>query len=668
MRRRNALVSLLFVGFFVVTMVAFIPPTLAETTPAETENKIIIGMFEQPDFLGPMMAGTIAAWEFLNWMYDPLIRWGNDWSIKGGLAESWEWADNGTQLTLHLVQNATWHDGIPFTSADVNFTLFTWTWLGWWVAQTPRIDHRNILCPDDYTVILNFVDSGYEDIAAWQAAPPYWYWRASYNGTPAEVNQECFLTGLTYVPILPEHKWYPLMWGHPVWGLDGIGYGVRTNASDPDSWVYYGYWDYYNWDAISWATILPEGVAGQYENVTYGPYERADIGTGPFILKKYKAGEYAVFEGNDNYHWGAPKIDNLTVQFFTNIETMTNALIAGEIDFCETTATLLDILTFPPEVTVNEVSSLGWEALLINQDWDWANNTLDLEKQRGSMNFALREPAVKTAINQAVNKTKIVATAYGIHARAADSVIHSELKWYDDTLVTRNVGTSEAKATLEADGWTLNTGNVYEKNLNGSTTTLTFTLTYTSGDPIALSLAQLIETDLEAAGFAITLQALDVVTYNADLFAYNYDLTLGYWSQIGDPNSMAQYMTSTSWINPTGLNVPRVDKIYREQQLAVDTAREDLIDEMQQLIYDEASICVLAEISDIEIYRNDRLEFSADKTDWLSGILSMWNWESWLDATPIAAPPGFPVSMWLIAGGIGIVVIVLFVIGRSRRG
>ncbi|UCH04122.1 MAG: ABC transporter substrate-binding protein [Candidatus Thorarchaeota archaeon] len=656
MKRRKEILSLLFIGFFVVTLVSFAPLAAAETTDEGQLNKIVVGMFEQPDYLGPMMAGSIAAWEFLNWMYDPLIRWDDDWGIKGGLAESWEWADNGTQLTLHLVHNATWHDGVPFTSKDVNWTLFTWTWLGWWVAQTPRIDHRNIRCPDDYTVVLNFVESGYEDIAAWQAAPPYWYWRASYDNTSVEVNKEAFLTGLTYVPILPAHKWDPLMWRHPVWGAPigpqwtpggGTGYGVYDENG---TWVYYGYWAYYNWDGISWGTILP-------------PYNRSDIGTGPFILKDYVVGEYAVFEGNDNYHWGAPAIDNLTVLFYANIETMTQAVRAGEIDFCETTADFIELLDFGPEVTINEVSSLGWQALLLNQDWVTANVTVHPNV------IALSEPAVKEAINQAVNKSKIVSTAYLGHARVADSVIHSELKWFDHALVKRDSGTSEAVATLEADGWVLNAENVYEKNLNGSMKTLSFSILYDSGDPISDKIAQLIKADLEAAGFDITLQKLDFLTYTARLLGYEYELGLGFWSQIGDPNSMAQYMTSTSWINPTGLNVPRVDQIYKEQQLAVDTAREALIDEMQQLIYDEASICVLAEISDIEIYRNDRWEFPADKTVWLSGILSMWNWESWLDATPVPPAAGLPIPMELVAAGVGIlVVVVILVYWRSRRG
>ena len=39
------------------------------------------------------------------------------------LAESWEVSPDGLTWTFHFVHNATWHDGVPFTSADFKFTL-----------------------------------------------------------------------------------------------------------------------------------------------------------------------------------------------------------------------------------------------------------------------------------------------------------------------------------------------------------------------------------------------------------------------------------------------------------------------------------------------------------------------------------------------------------------
>jgi peptide/nickel transport system substrate-binding protein len=39
-----------------------------------------------------------------------------------GLADHWELAEDGLTFTIHLPQNVTWHDGTPFTSADVQFS------------------------------------------------------------------------------------------------------------------------------------------------------------------------------------------------------------------------------------------------------------------------------------------------------------------------------------------------------------------------------------------------------------------------------------------------------------------------------------------------------------------------------------------------------------------
>ncbi len=43
-------------------------------------------------------------------------------SIRPDLAESWSWSADGKDLTFKLVGNAKWHDGKPFTAADVKCT------------------------------------------------------------------------------------------------------------------------------------------------------------------------------------------------------------------------------------------------------------------------------------------------------------------------------------------------------------------------------------------------------------------------------------------------------------------------------------------------------------------------------------------------------------------
>jgi len=51
------------------------------------------------------------------------IRFDDDWKPKPYLAKSWEWSDDGLALTLHLVENARFHDGVPITSEDVAFSI-----------------------------------------------------------------------------------------------------------------------------------------------------------------------------------------------------------------------------------------------------------------------------------------------------------------------------------------------------------------------------------------------------------------------------------------------------------------------------------------------------------------------------------------------------------------
>lgn len=43
--------------------------------------------------------------------------------ISGDLADSWRYGDDGKSLTIHLRRGVKWHDGKPFTAADVKFTL-----------------------------------------------------------------------------------------------------------------------------------------------------------------------------------------------------------------------------------------------------------------------------------------------------------------------------------------------------------------------------------------------------------------------------------------------------------------------------------------------------------------------------------------------------------------
>src|SRR5690349_18095277 len=55
-------------------------------------------------------------------IYEGLVRFGKGFKIEPLLAKSWEISPDGLDYTFHLVE-ANWHDGKPFTSEDVKYTL-----------------------------------------------------------------------------------------------------------------------------------------------------------------------------------------------------------------------------------------------------------------------------------------------------------------------------------------------------------------------------------------------------------------------------------------------------------------------------------------------------------------------------------------------------------------
>ncbi len=58
-------------------------------------------------------------------MYDQTARRNTDDTIVPDLAESWSWSSDSTVLTFKLRDGVRWHDGKPFTSADVKCTWDT---------------------------------------------------------------------------------------------------------------------------------------------------------------------------------------------------------------------------------------------------------------------------------------------------------------------------------------------------------------------------------------------------------------------------------------------------------------------------------------------------------------------------------------------------------------
>jgi peptide/nickel transport system substrate-binding protein len=114
-------------------------------------------------------------------VYESLLWFDTDLKPTPWLARQYEASPDGLTWTFHLVNNATWHDGTPFTSADVKFTyefLKNGNFPCAAYSCNAAMDLSSIDAPDDYTVVLHSA----EPIAT-------------------------MTTVVATLPILPKHIW-----------------------------------------------------------------------------------------------------------------------------------------------------------------------------------------------------------------------------------------------------------------------------------------------------------------------------------------------------------------------------------------------------------------------------------------------------------------------------
>lgn len=90
-----------------------------------------------------------------NQISEGLTNFGPGYAIMPSLAQSWGVSPDGLTYTFHLVQNATWHDGQPFTSADVKFTYEAYMDPKTGVETYARLAKvlQSVDAPDPYTCI-----------------------------------------------------------------------------------------------------------------------------------------------------------------------------------------------------------------------------------------------------------------------------------------------------------------------------------------------------------------------------------------------------------------------------------------------------------------------------------------------------------------------------------
>ena len=125
---------------------------VAQETP-KMGGTLVTVMGSTPRVLNPAVQSGIVTGLVGAQLFAAPLRYDEGWNPQPYLAKSWEVSDDGLKVTLHLQENATFHDGEPIKSSDVAFSVKIIQEFHPFKSMFAPV--TSVDTPDEHTAVLN---------------------------------------------------------------------------------------------------------------------------------------------------------------------------------------------------------------------------------------------------------------------------------------------------------------------------------------------------------------------------------------------------------------------------------------------------------------------------------------------------------------------------------
>jgi peptide/nickel transport system substrate-binding protein len=429
-----------------------------------------------------------------------------------------------------------------------------------------------------------------------------------------------------------------------------------------------------------WVYILPEHIWGKLTVAEAKKYSEVPVvGSGPFQLVEWKKGQFWKFRANDAYWKGAPHIQTLVFRLFDNAEAMVAALKKGEVDFIDNIpADLFNSLKGADGIAQNITSPTTFDQMSFNM----LPNGQKPQNDGGpasTANPALQDKNVRLAIAHAIDKQELIDKALGGHGVPGTGIVPSgfaQYHWEPSADQTIGFDIPEANKILDDAGYTMGPDGVRLDPNNGNKP-LVFRFFLLTSQPQEIKQAPFIKGWLKQIGIQINTQVMTEGKFVDNWLANDFDMYMWGWGPDPDPDFIVSTFTSgqcDSWSDTCYQN-PQYDALYEQQRVATDpTERKKLLDQMQQIVYEDIPEVVVYYAENLQAYRTDRWTGYVNQPQPAGYKLFQYGNASYLSlhvkSAADAAPPassGVSGAVWLIAL-ILIVVLVGVILLVRRRG
>ena len=428
-----------------------------------------------------------------------------------------------------------------------------------------------------------------------------------------------------------------------------------------------------------WSKVSPKQAETAFQN------RPPIVGTGPFQVAEFKKGDFVRLTANEQYWRGAPKVDEVIFQFYTNADAMVQDLRSGAIDACWG----IPEAQFKPLSTEPGLKAIDY----VVKGFDELGYNCYTGPSLGDP--VLKDPKFRQALNYAIDVPKLVSIAYNGYATAGSTIMvqgfYRDPDWHWQPPAADAYTYDPAKATelLAAAGYRtmpVPGGTPPVELLDKQGEPISLRLFACEAPPQGQKIGKLLTGWFEDIGIDIEFQymtegAMNEYLYNEKdgVFTPNMDLFVYNWTGDVDPDFILSLFTRDQvgdW-SDCAWWTPEYDRLYTEQSRTIDPAqRKTLIDQMQQIVYEQSPYSVLAYPKGLEAVNTSEWEgWVQSPAETGSAIYSVDNVDSYLYVHPKAAAAGAAESsgggssttLYVIAAAVAAaIVIVVFLVLRRR--
>lgn len=372
----------------------------------------------------------------------------------------------------------------------------------------------------------------------------------------------------------------------------------------------------------TYVPILPAHIwASKAETICDDQFTAPIIGSGPYQAQEWQTGQFVRFAKNPNWTAGELAADEIVMQFFETEDTMSQALQRDELDYAQNVLSdQFDQLKEVEGITTVAGTANGFTELGFNTYGTGTGNTIE---GGGPSTPALLDAAFRDALGYAVDKAQLVERVIGGYGEVGTTQVPPfQTAWHKPPATERTFDLAVAAQKLEAAGYVL---DAQGRRLDKDGNPIILDLVFPDSDTTYATTAEFIQTWWSDLGIAVNPSQFDSDTLvdvmlppeadpEADYKA-DYDLFIWGWGGDVDPNSLLEIFncdqiggsSDSMYCNPA------YDELFDQQNEAADPAeRKALMDQMQEIIYNEAPYHILYYDAALHAYRSDRF------TNWVN--------------------------------------------------